>query len=276
MRDPSIHIKESDLRKILEEGLEHKLFEVDVEYILRKAIKHSCNNRSVTITNDKLDKKVQKILKSSSTDANTFNNILFMVRKKNKHFGFKKLEENNSRDWGVIKDSASLALDFSNEFGLDRKKGFIKYCEIAISKMTKFSYPKLKSMYDSICQTYHFEKEISLDPTPDLTKVIHDYYNSIILRQVGTGIDHSKNPSNYYYFIEVKNICKEKKVKYQDYIKAQFHGMGFRNGIPHPAQLIGDKALERLTTYLFENDKRVNNVDKSKRKTGLAQIKNMK
>lgn len=65
-------------------------------------------------------------------------------------------------------------------------------------------------------------------------------------------------------------------VKYKDYIRAQFNAMGFRNGIPHPAQLVGEKASERLTTYLFENEKSINRVDSTKRKSGLAAIKKMK
>ena len=275
MRDPSIHIRESYLRKILEDNLDNCL-SVNIEYILRKAIKHTCNNRSVTITNDKMDKKVAKIIKTSNTDATFFNNILFMVRKKARHFGFKKLEENNSRDWGIIKDTASLALEFSNEFRLDRKKGFTKYCEIALGKMAKFSYPKLKSMYDGICQTYHYELEVCQDSTPNITLEIHDFYSQIIMRQTGQGMDYTKQPDNYYYFIEVKKTCIQRGVKYQDYIRAQFSGMGFRNGIPHPAQLIGDKANERLTTYLFENEKKVNQVESTERKKGLAAIKKLK
>ena len=274
MRDPSIHVKQSDIVKALKNlGLAGTM---DIEGLMKGLRKSSCTNRSVTITNDKLDKKVAKILKTSNSDATFFNNILFMVRKKARHFGFKKLEEGNSRDWGIIKETASLALDFSNEFGLDRKKGFTKYSEIALSKMQKFSYTKLKSMYDGICQTYHYEIEVEKDSSPDITKDIHDFYSQIILRQTGNGIDYTKQPDNYYYFIGVKNICREKKVKYQDYIRAQFAAMGFRHGIPHPAQLIGDKANERLTTYLFENQKSVNQIDRSKRSSGLAALKKKK
>lgn len=270
-RDPSIHIKESELRKILNEGL-GKGVSINVEGILKKARKKSCNNRSVSITNDKLDKKVTKILKSRADDVHVFNNILFMVRKRAKHFGFRKVEE-NSRDWGLLKEITSLALDFTNEFHLDRKKGFTAYCDIALSKMNKFSYPKLKSMFESICQIYFNKQEIENDDTPHLTKSIHDFYVKMIVQRTGNPIDYYSQPESYYHFITVKNLVKEKKIKYEDYIRAQFAGLDYMNGVPHPAQLVGDKANERLSRYLYESGKKVNQVEKSERANALKNLR---
>lgn len=271
MRDPSMHVKESDLvealRKLGQTGL-------SIEQLMRALKRKACNNRSVTITNDKLDKKVTKLLKSRADDVHIFNNMLFMVRKSHRHFGFKKVIE-NTRDWGLLKEITGLALDFTNEFELERKEGFKNYCDIAISKMNKFSYPKLKSMYESICHIYHNKKLIAEDDTPHLTKSIHDFYVKMIVKQTGNPVDYHSQPESYYHFITVKNLVVQKKLKYEEYIRAQFAGLDWINGIPHPAQLIGDKANERLSRYLYENGHNINAVDTSKRSAALRNLKNV-
>ncbi len=269
MRDPSIHVKESDLAHALRQ-IGNTDFQI--AQLVKKLKKHTCNNRSVTITNDKLDKKVAKILKSQSDDVQIFNNILFMVRKSNRHFGFRKVQE-GTRDWGLLKEITALALDFCNEFELERKSGFSKYCDIAIKKMNKFSYPKLKSMFESICQIYYNMQQIEKDSTPHLTKSIHDFYVKQIVQRTGNPVDYHSQPESYYHFITVKHIVAKKKIKFEDYIRAQFAGLDFMNGIPHPAQLIGEKANERLSRYLYEQGKKVNEVDKTVRSKGLKNLK---
>ena len=38
------------------------------------------------------------------------------------------------------------------------------------------------------------------------------------------------------------------------YIKAQFASFEWRDGVPDPIQMVGDKALERLNKYLYQNN----------------------
>lgn len=274
MRDPSIHIKESDLRKVLSKVFTNSAISFVVEELVKDCKKYSCPNRSVTITNDKMDKKVAKLLVSNSNDVNVFNNILFMVRKSNKHFGFKKMDE-GTRDWGMLKEITALALDFCNDFELDRKKGFTLYCDIGIKKMVKFSYPKLKSMYEGICQSHHYQMELDKDDSPTITRNIHDFYVQLIIQRTGNLVEYHSQPDNYYFFLQVNHLVKEKQIKFEDYIRAQFEGLSFRNGVPHPAQLIGDKANERLSNYLYEHGKKLKDIDTSEIKQGLSNLKNM-
>lgn len=270
MRNPSIHIKESDLVYLLDK------YGNDVKKILKYAKKLSCNTRSVSITNQQLDKKVTRTIQTNSKDTNLFNNILFLVRQGLKHRGFKKVEE-NSRDWLILKDITNLANDFCEEYNLPKEKGYKEFCQIGISKMTKFSYPKLKTLYDSICSYYQSIHEIEQDDEPFLTKKIHQYYCEIIYKRTGLIQKYDSKPDDYIFFIRVKDECKNLRIKFEDYINAQFYGLEYRNGIPHPAQLIGDNAMQRLNAFLYEKGKKVNTMDEKKKtdkSNFLKQLKN--
>jgi hypothetical protein len=269
MRNPSIHIKESDLKFLIEK------YGTDVKKIVKYAKNLSCNNRNALITNQQLEKKIERTLQVSPKDPVLFNNTLFAVRQGLRHRGFRKVEE-NSKDWLLVKDITSLANDFCETYNLSKKQGYKEYCQIGISKMTKFSYPKLKSMYDSICAHYQAIEEINNDEEPFLTSKIHSYYCDIIYKRTGLVQKYDKKPDDYVYFILVQKECKKLRIKFEDYINSQFTGLEYRNGIPHPAQLIGDNALIRLNQYLYEKGKKVNTQDETKKSDKSNFLKNLK
>lgn len=276
MRNPSIHITESSLKDILKEVISESKVEAKIlSAIVRKAKKHSINHRCVIITNDKLDKKVEKVTIANTSDVFIFNNILFMVRKSNNHFGVRKINE-SSRDWLILKDITKMAVDFCNEFELDIKIGFKNFIELGLLKMNKFSLLKFKSLYEAICNSYVAKIEMNKDEAPGKTKSIHDYYVALITERTGNPTTYIKDPDNYCYFIEVRKNVDRLGIKFEDYIKAQFTGMEWRDTIPHPAQLVGQKANDRLNSYLYNKGIKVKKGGTGNKKNILTNIKNMK
>ena len=59
------------------------------------------------------------------------------------------------------------------------------------------------------------------------------------------------------YFIKVREEAKKIGISPDIYVKAQFHGFEWRDGIPDPVQLVGTKAIDRLNKYLFEKNIKV-------------------
>ena len=88
-------------------------------------------------------------------DADLLAQLIYATRKRMKHRGISPTEV-GSKEWGVLKEITAHALDFANEFNLQRRYGFLKYVEVALAKMKKFNLNKFLPMYhtkkDPHCQ----------------------------------------------------------------------------------------------------------------------------
>jgi len=267
-RDPSIHIKESDLVLVLEKLLEgDKLLNFNSKQlamdISTESKRYSLVNRSMVITNERMERKANTILKSDKSDAYLMSKIIHASRVKAKHRGVRLINQ-NAREWGIIKEITAQALDFSNSFQLSKKEGFTIYITKALSKMQKFSLNKIPNMYEGIASSYEADLILKDDDKPNATKSIHDYYVQKIYQKTGMGESYLDNREKYLYFYKTRMIAEEIGVTYKDYLEAQFAGFSYRDGIPDPVQLVGDAAKKRLSKYLYENNLKVNPERKKK------------
>lgn len=260
-REPSIHIKESDLISVMGEILgdaEIEDLRPDnipklVNNILLSSKKYSINNRNILVTNDKLAKSAKKILKSSTEDSSVIARIIFQTRKSLSHRGI-VIAKPGTKDWGVIKDIASNALEFCNDFALSKEEGFKIYIKHAIKKMAKFTLMKIASMHSGICEDYGAFCEIERDRYPQATEAAYKRYNYHIINQVGQILtDYKTIPIKYLCFVKVAEKCKELQIPVESYIDAQFEGLEWAKGIPDPLQLVSEKGNERLQAYLFKH-----------------------
>lgn len=272
MREPSVHISHKNLvlvfKKIFkEEVFTHNSLNALATQVLTIAKPYSINNRTIIPNTKKVEKEVNKVLRSSRLDADLMANLIVSVRRKLKHRGIQQILP-NSKDWNLVKNITQNANNFCDEFNLNQREGFIEYLQIGISKMNKFGLVKLTNMYESICLTYDSKLLITQDETPLLTKTIHDYYVQKTLEQTGLYEDYTKIPEKYIYFVKVKEKCEELGVKGQLWVEAQFWGLEWKEGKPDVVQLIGNKAFERFSKYCYENKIKVsrpeNKVDFSK------------
>lgn len=254
-RTPSIHISSKVLEQILAELLgKHSKAEINslVKLILVKSRAHSLAQRSLNVSNEKLLEKSNKVVASSRSDADNFANILTLCRRKNHHRGISQIKP-GSRDWLQIKDITALALNFCNEFGLNKKDGFRIYIETALKLSNKFMITRLSMLYDRICEYYSAIKIIESDIHPSKTELAYSTYNELVLQKVGSCINYKEIPEKFVFFVKAKDQAIKRNVSPDIYIKAQFAALEWANALPDPIALVGSKSEERLQKYLYEN-----------------------
>ncbi len=211
---------------------------------------HSIASRSISVSNDKLAKKTEKLKLVSRSNTGIFMQILMLTRRRLKHRGIKLIGPND-REWIEFKDTCKLATDFCNEFQIEIKLGYKEYLEMGLKKMKNFSIHKFKSMHSAICNEYEAKQIIGRDKTPSKTEECHDIYLGMISQQIGYAQGYKELPEKYKYFVEAKKEAHKLGVSCKVYIAAQFEGFEWANTAPDPAQLVGIKAIERLQKYAF-------------------------
>ena len=129
--------------------------------------------------------------------------------------------------------------------------------------MTRFNLNKFNSIHQRICEVYGANLEISKDLTPGETFKVKLEYEKL-LGEKGRVIDFKTIPEKYVWFIKAKEECHRLNVPIEHYIKAQFWGLEWCNGIPDPIQLVGNKAIDRLNKYLSEFNINLSQLNKDK------------
>jgi hypothetical protein len=254
MRDPSLHITRSELIKLLNEaGCDkgHSDIEWLANFILKKAYKKSPTARHITVSNDRMEKKIKKVLASSISDAELFSMLLMHKRKSLKHKGITQIKA-GSRDWNTIKEITVIANEFCETHKLDKREGYIEFINIGTERMAKFMVVKFLNMGGSIMDIYGYKRELAKDDKKDQTKSLHDFYQHLILSKTGLSIQYLDKPEKYVYFYRSRLQANKLGISGQEYIKAQFYALEWRQGYPDPIQLVGEKALQNLNKYLYE------------------------
>jgi len=256
-REPSIHITEKNLILVLNNIFNAKtiiLSNIDklAKQILTSSKPYSINSRNVIVNNQKLEKATNKLVKSSRLDADVMANLIVNVRRQLKHRGIQQILP-NTRDWNLVKSLTKLANDFCNEFELEQREGYLNFLKIGISRMNKFGLVKLTNMYELICSVYDSRTQIQKDGDSEGTRDIHDYYFKKVLEKTGIPESYIDKPEKYLYFLKVNEESKKLGLKGTLWIEAQFWGLEWNDGKPEPPQLIGDKALERVTKYCYKH-----------------------
>jgi hypothetical protein len=235
-----------------------------IKTLLDKAKSLSVSSRSVYASNNKLEKKVEKLKLASRSDAGKFAQALLLIRRKFKHRGIQLIGPNDT-EWLILKDICVGATEFCNEFGFKLELGYREYITIAMGMMKNFSLNKFKALHGPICNKYEALQEIQRDKSPERTAKAHDIYVATISNKVGYATGFTDIPEKFIYFGRAVDEAKRIGVDIGTYIKAQFAGMDWRGGIPDPMQLVGDKALQRVQQYCYEHNIKMGN----KRETGI-------
>lgn len=250
-RSPSIHITKSQFEEILN-TLEVDNFPVEAFFVIAR--KEAINHRAVLVSNNKNTKRVNNILLASKGDAALVADILYATRIKLKHRGVRKINESNSREWANCKKLAEICNTFCEDFKFDTRKGFIKYIETGLKRMTDYRnvMQRLLSMQENI--TNQVDAEIELQNSDlKLTKEIHDYFIGKIAKATGIYESYENQPEKYVHFAKVGDFLKEEGWDYKTFIDAQFESLAWCNGLPDIAQMYTDKAIERYNKYLYKN-----------------------
>lgn len=263
-REPSVHITKEKLTLVLENLLESNNIVTRVSYeklayqFLLLSRPYSISNRTVNVTCDRLEKKVKKLLSSSTQDSDLFAKLLFYVRQSLKHKGIAPIRA-GSKDWDSLKYITSQAINFCNDFNLSKQEGFKAYITIGLKKMRKYGLQKFNGIHSAIAETYQAMEELKGDVEPDATWELYRYYTGYIAKKTGIVNEYKDNPDKYVCFKRVREEAERLRVDGIEYIRAQFAGLDFAGGIPDPLQLVGEKAIERLNRYLFKNGVKMDN-----------------
>ena len=258
-REPSLHITKSKLYEIVSEIMGSQKHGVTysntriVDKIFSMAKPHSISSRNVTVTSDRIEKKAKRIMNSSRIDADLFAQLVYAIRKKRKHRGIAPIRP-GGKDWDLVKEITASALNFCDDFSLKKREGFIRYINIGTDKMVKFTLNKFPNMHEAICESFAAIQEIEQDNDANGTKEMCDYYVQHIAEYTGIYEKIESLPEKYVFFVRARKIADEINVPGVAYIKAQFEGLDFAKGIPHPVQLVGPKALERVNRYSYKRN----------------------
>lgn len=223
------------------------------EEIVNKGKSYSAASRGVLVSNDKLLKKTDKLKLATRGNTALFAQILRLVRQQNKHRGITQIKV-GSPDWLNLKEICKLATEFCNEFQIDLKIGYKYYITLGLQRMKSFSIYKFKTLNEIIYEVFEGMQVIERDRTPQATEDMHSTYLAHIADKTGYSQGYKDAPEKYQFFVKAKEIAKEMGVSNKVYIEAQFRGLEWVNAIPYPIQLIGNKAIERLQKYAFENN----------------------
>jgi len=250
-RDPSIHITKSVLQEIVE-GMFQPDSGIDTKGITNKIFKQakarSIHTRSVTVSTDRMETKAKRLIQSSRRDADLLAEVIYARRRLLKHRGITPIKP-SSRDWGILKEITAHALDFCNEFNLTRRYGFIKYIDTALPKMKKFYLNKFLPMYEGICESYQATLEIQQDKDSETTDEMYKYFARRVIERTGIHDETVELPEKYVWFVRAREQAENLNVSVTIYMSAQFDGLDFSGGLPHPTQLTGPKATERVIRY---------------------------
>jgi hypothetical protein len=216
--------------------------------------RYSLEKRSISITTQTLAKKVLNKVTNDKSDITLLSQIIFSVRQSLKHRGIKPID-NNSAEWVALKKLTPLVNDFCNDFQLSKREGYIAYTRMGLKRITSFRgyINKLYDMSETLSLQYEAEQVIQNDENKNLTKEIHDYYVSLIVKSTGIQENYIDKPLKYTKFVEVSILVKEMKMDYRVFIDAQFEGLAWTSNYPEPEQLVSEKYRERLNKYVYSS-----------------------
>lgn len=252
-RDPSIHIKESDLIRIFNElGIK-----VPLPTVLEYAHKYSVNIRSVSITNSRMEKKLEKITKSNIGDAYLVSDIIYSVRIKLGHRGVRKIKEGDAQ-WATCKNLANICNQFCEDFNYEVREGYIRYINLGITRMGKDIrnvVQRLISMSENISSMESAYREMTDKGLRDMATKICEQFTFLILSRTGIKEDYTKDPLIFIWFYRLAIFLQENGWldKYVDYLEAQFEALEFNRGIPSYKTLTSDKAIQFYSKYIYKH-----------------------
>lgn len=256
MREPSIHITFTKFKEIWNQVDGRKLSNKTLLEIFKMARGYSLDHRSVFTNNKKQAKKVTNRTSASISDTNLLADIIYSSRIQLKHVGVTKIKQTDSQ-WMQLKQLVPVVNEFCERYNLKKRQGYIIFVDTALglmgtSKRANYAFAAswMLKQVDWIINKYEAETELLLDNHHQETKYVHDLYCSTVAEMTGLSNNYVRDSLQYVNFKRARENADEKGVDYETYIEAQFEALSFCNGIPKIEDLYGDKANQRLLTYV--------------------------
>jgi hypothetical protein len=257
-----------------EEMIEQDTSEM-VEFLMVNAKPFSLEKRTINVTNQKVAKEVDKKVSNDKSGFMELAKLILLVRREMKHKGVRMIDM-NSPEYSALKRLTQIVNQFADDFNLNFKGAATIYLRLGLSKITSFRnyIGKLCDMGESISLEYEAKTMIDNDKFKSETLRIHNIYVGTINVLTGMSDGYIGNYSKYIAFMRVRELCEKYKILPETYITAQFEGLAWTDNFPEPAQLVTEKAIERLNKYLYSKKIKFDNANKTKTDNSLSSILN--
>lgn len=246
MRDPSIHVKRSDLLKILSDyGINHR----DMPGIMLAASKKALKFRANLTLPAKTRKKAERVLEAGDELVEEFNRAYVTVMAEN-NIKVLSIRKNNTQ-YLTLKEITQSAREFCTLFELDPQQGFLMYIRMGVKLLNKkYSLYRLKSVSDRIVDRYRTTLTINTDPSPINTGLMYAAWERAVKKYFNSVIDVKGDIDKYVHFVYAKQDADSVEARYEDWIDAQFEKWAFINNIPEFSQLHGDNAKINYKVFM--------------------------
>lgn len=283
-RDPSIHIRRSDLIEILFQ-LGIKSADNVANKILHKALAYNIRNRVYIDIKLKSTsrKKVKRLTEIEDDIVERFNRIYnaVMLEKSIKTPQIHK----NSKLYFTLKEISNQAVECCRLHNMQITDNNLKlYIEIGIDLLGRdFTIYRLKGANLKIIKRIESLHILYKDPNPDFTQAIYKAWKKMVKIYYGSEFEID-NPDKFVAFCLAAQDAKKHNATAEDWIQAQFEKFSFLGVIPEFTQLYGDDAVlayhkfcitkNRMEHKYIERDEKKIPIKKAKRqeskdKTGV-------
>lgn len=254
MRNPSVHVRRTDLLRILQE-LSLDVAAARINDIMREAMKCSIRNRVNISLPSVSRKKADRLAETPESEwVDVFNSIYNAT-----------LLENNIKDLPIhkkdpqyltLKEITRQAMDFCHVFQAPYEVGFKIYIQLGITILNKkYSLYRLKASGDRIAATHRDMLVILDDPTPELTKVMEESWRRAMGKFAGFVPEQNLTSDKFVCLVYAKNDAENLKANYDDWMNAQFDKWNYLKNIPEFSQLYGENAKLIYKIYIGKESK---------------------
>ena len=238
MRDPAIHIRRSDLFKILVDfGINDK----DMPEIMKRASKFSIKNRVNLTLTAKSRQKAQRVIEANTDLVESFNQV-YMIVMQELNIKVIAIHKGNPQ-YLSLKEIAQQAKEFCDLFELDYSQGFLIYVRLGIKILNKkYSLYRLKSVADRIVDRYRTIMDVNNDQKPLDTNLMYKAWEDVVKKYFNVNLDVKNDMDKYVHFVYARQDADQAGARYEDWITAQFEKWSFLQAVPEFSQLHGDNA----------------------------------
>jgi hypothetical protein len=257
MREPSLHIKRTDLKKIIaaffesnEIGIHPSLL---VNHLLSSGVNYRITNRNILDTPKKFRKRTESLKLASQQDVAYFIKIVKTISHRDNRFRGLGLFLDGTKEYTLARECTALCNQFCETFKLGKKDGYKEYIRIGMQLMNSFSLSALIGKARFINLRYEAEQIIEDDEHPKSTKFAYKYYVDFIYEKTGNIINYVDEPDKYRYFVDIVDTADRLGLAPVSYVKAQFEALEWRGGIPEPQQMVGSRAENKVIKWMAEH-----------------------
>lgn len=256
MRDPSLHIKKSDLIKVLNEvkyssrTTGKKL----VDEIFIQSQRYQIKDRYLEVLDNK-SKLRKKMSRSQESDkgapdkiVETFNRSLVTVLMEDNMYRKQDLVTKGHKDYILLKEIAKNAHEFCKHFDIASvKEGCEEYVRMGYGMMRRYSLNRFK-YYDSKIYALFENKLIVLqDDNRTNTMNYYNLWKEVMIEYSGIDgfLDIENDYGKFAYIVLGRIEADKNNAPYDEWIVAQFEGLSFLDQLPELPQFSTEGSLDR-------------------------------